>query len=46
MVTGSFTDVGTQDRHTVLIDWGTGETSSAAVVTQGAGSGTFTNHNI
>ncbi|MCH8830537.1 MAG: hypothetical protein IID45_13255, partial [Planctomycetes bacterium] len=34
--------VGTLDTHTVLIDWGTGETSSVAVVTQGAGSGTFT----
>ena len=41
-VSGSFTDVGTLDTHTVLIDWGNGETSSAAVVVQGNGSGTFT----
>eukprot|EP00913_Durusdinium_trenchii_P028471 g26699.t1 len=41
-VTGSFTDADTADTHTVQIDWGTGETPSAAVVTQGAGSGTFT----
>ncbi len=41
-VTGSFTDAGTEDTHSVMIDWGLGEDSSAAVVTQGAGSGTFT----
>ncbi|MCH7987878.1 MAG: cadherin-like domain-containing protein [Planctomycetes bacterium] len=41
-LSGSFNDAGTQDTHTVSIDWGTGETSSAAVVTQGSGSGTFT----
>ncbi len=41
-VTGSFSDVGTADTHTVLIDWGTWEASSAAVVTETAGSGTFT----
>ena len=29
-VSGSFTDVGTQDTHSVLIDWGAGETSSEA----------------
>jgi hypothetical protein len=40
-IMGSFTDAGTQDTHTVMIDWGTGETPSAAMVTQDAGSGTF-----
>ena len=40
-LTGSFTDVGTLDTHTVMVDWGDG-TSSPAAVTQGAGSGTFT----
>ena len=38
---GSFTDVGTLDTHTVMVDWGDG-TSSPAAVTQGAGSGIFT----
>ena len=41
-VSGSFTDSDTQDTHGVLINWGTGEGSSAATVSQGAGSGTFT----
>ncbi|APZ96400.1 PKD domain-containing protein [Fuerstiella marisgermanici] len=40
-VSGSFTDVGIQDTHTVMIDWGDG-TSSPATVTQAAGTGTFT----
>jgi hypothetical protein len=40
-VSGSFTDVGTLDTHTVLIDWGDHSTSPA-VVTQGTGTGTFT----
>ena len=40
-ISGSFTDKGIQDTHTVLINWGNGETSSAAVVVQGSGSGTF-----
>ena len=41
-LSGSFTDVGTLDTHTVLIDWGDGTAATAATVTQGAGSGTFT----
>ena len=40
-VSGTFTDVGTQDTHTVLINWGNGEVSSAALVVQGNGSGRF-----
>ncbi len=39
-ITGSFTDLGTLDTHTVAIAWGD-MTTSAAVVTQGAGSGSF-----
>ncbi len=38
-VTASFTDVGINDVHTAVVDWGDGATTSAAV-TQGAGSGT------
>ena len=41
-VTGSFTDTGTLDTHSVLIDWGHEEVASAATVTQGNGGGTFT----
>mgnify|MGYP000948042177 CR=1 FL=1 len=42
-VTGSFTDPGTLDTHTVLIDWGLGEATSAATVTPSpGGGGTFT----
>ncbi|NLS93508.1 MAG: hypothetical protein GXX96_15220, partial [Planctomycetaceae bacterium] len=42
-VTGSFTDPGTLDVHTVLIDWGLGEATSAATVTPSpGGGGTFT----
>ena len=41
-ISGSFTDLGTQDTHTVQINWGNGEVSSAALVVQGNGSGTFT----
>jgi len=38
-VTGSFTDVGTLDTHTAVIDWGDGTTSSADIVEDaGAGS--------
>jgi hypothetical protein len=40
-ITGTFTDVGTLDTHTAVIDWGDG-TSSAAVITETSGSGTFT----
>jgi PKD repeat protein len=40
-LTGSFTDIGTEDTHEVTIDWGDGN-SSPATVTQDAGSGTFT----
>jgi len=40
-VSGSFTDAGVLDTHTVNILWGDGS-SSAATVTQGAGGGTFT----
>ncbi len=39
-LSGDFTDVGVLDTHTVSVDWGD-TTSSAAAVTQGAGSGTF-----
>ncbi len=41
-ISGTFTDVGTQDTHAVSIDWGSGETSSVAVVTEANGSGSFT----
>ncbi len=41
-INGTFTDVGTQDTHTVLIIWGSGEGSSVAVVTEVNGSGSFT----
>src|SRR5690606_5722791 len=39
--TGSFTDIGTLDTHTAVIDWGDG-TTSAAVVSELGGAGTFT----
>lgn len=39
-VTGAFTDVGLLDTHTAVINWGDG-TTSAAVVTEAAGAGTF-----
>jgi 6-phosphogluconolactonase (cycloisomerase 2 family) len=39
-VIGDFIDAGTQDTHTVTLDWGDGATS-AALITQGAGSGLF-----
>lgn len=39
-LSGSFSDVGTLDTHTVDIEWGDGSSSPATVV-QGAGSGTF-----
>jgi hypothetical protein len=38
---GNFADTGTQDVHTVLIDWGDGFTTSATV-TQGSGTGSYT----
>lgn len=40
---GKFTDVGFEDTHTVVVDWGdtTSSASSAAAVVQGAGSGSF-----
>ncbi len=41
-ISGTFTDVGTQDTHAVSIDWGSGETSSVAVVVEANGSGSFT----
>ncbi len=40
-VSGTFTDVGTLDTHTAMVDWGDGS-SDAAVIVQGAGSGSFT----
>ncbi len=39
-LSGSFTDVGTQDTHTALINWGDGNVT-VATIGQGAGSGTF-----
>ncbi len=39
-ITGSFTDVGTLDTHTAVIDWGDG-TTSAAVVDEDAGAGSL-----
>ena len=41
-VSGTISDVGTQDTHTVEIDWGGSEGTSAAAVVQSAGSATFT----
>ncbi len=40
-ISGTFTDVGTQDTHAVSIDWGSGETSSVAVVVEANGSGSL-----
>ncbi|MDP3062880.1 MAG: PKD domain-containing protein, partial [Chloroflexota bacterium] len=40
-VSGSFTDVGLLDTHTVTVDWGDG-TVGPATVTESGGSGTFT----
>lgn len=40
-VSGTFTDAGINDTHSVEINWGDSTTSSASV-TQGAGSGSFT----
>jgi hypothetical protein len=40
-ITGSFTDVGTSDTHTVTVAWDDGTTTSATV-TESNGSGTFT----
>jgi hypothetical protein len=39
-VTGAFTDAGTLDTHTAVIDWGDG-TVGPATLAQGSGSGTF-----
>jgi len=39
-ISGSFTDSGALDVHTVMVDWGDG-TSSAATVVESGGSGTF-----
>lgn len=39
-LSGSFTDVGTLDTHTAMVDWGDG-TSSPAVLVEANGSGTF-----
>jgi hypothetical protein len=41
-ISGSFADTGIQDTHSVLIDWGGSEGTSAATVTQGTGGGSFT----
>jgi hypothetical protein len=41
-VTASFTDVGTQDTHSAVVDWGDGSPVEPATVDQGAGSGTVT----
>ena len=40
-LSGNFTDVGTPDTHTVMVDWGDGTEPTSATVTQEAGSGTF-----
>jgi hypothetical protein len=39
-VSGTFTDVGVQDTHTALIDWGDG-TQSPATISESGGSGTL-----
>jgi hypothetical protein len=39
-VSGTFTDVGVQDTHTAVIDWGDG-TTSAATISESGGSGTL-----
>jgi hypothetical protein len=39
-VTGTFTDVGVQDTHTALINWGDG-TTSLATISESGGSGTL-----
>ena len=40
--TGSFTDIGTLDTHTAVIDWGDGTAPTMATVTEAGGAGTFT----
>ena len=40
-ISGSFTDVGIQDTHTALINWGDGSVDTVATIGQGAGSGSF-----
>jgi Ca2+-binding RTX toxin-like protein len=40
-ISGTFTDVGTLDTHTVTVDWGDGTVAPAAV-TEAGGSGSFT----
>ncbi|MCA9121143.1 MAG: pre-peptidase C-terminal domain-containing protein [Planctomycetaceae bacterium] len=41
-VSGTISDAGTLDTHSVVIDWGGTEGTTTAVVTQDAGSATFT----
>jgi predicted extracellular nuclease len=44
-ISGSFTDAGTPDTHTAVIDWGDG-TTSPGVVTESGGAGTVTGSHI
>ncbi len=44
-VSGSFSDIGTLDTHTAVIDWGDGTVSNATVV-QDSGSGTFSGEHV
>ena len=43
---GAFTDVGTQDTHTVTIDYSDGTGPHSAQVTEAGGSGTFSNSHV
>lgn len=44
-LSGTFTDVGTLDTHSAVIDWGDGNTSSASVV-QGSGFGSLSGSHV
>ena len=45
-ISGSFTDVGTLDTHSAVVDWGDGSATEAITVVQGAGFGTISGSHI
>jgi hypothetical protein len=45
-IEGTFSDAGTLDTHTVLIDWGDGTPATAGVVIQGSGTGSFSGDHV
>jgi hypothetical protein len=45
-ISGEFSDAGTLDTHTVLIDWGDGTPATPGIVIQGSGSGSFSGGHV